>query len=64
MWAASEDTDMNLKKLITSKIVKEATGKLLPMEDPTKKIGVKAKIAALLAAIAAAATAGSQLLGG
>lgn len=55
---------MNLKKLITGIVVKEATGKLLPMDTPAPKLGKKAKAAALLGTIAVAASAASQFLGG
>ena len=55
---------MNLKKIITKIAVKEAAGKILPMDDAGPKLGKKSKLAALLAAIAAVAAAGAQYLGG
>ena len=58
---------MDLKKLIGNaakdKILAEATKKILPMEADVPKLGWKAKLAGILATIAAIATAGSQLLG-
>lgn len=59
---------MDLKKLIgkvaKDKVLGGAANKILPMENDTPKLGWKAKLAGVLAAIAAIATAGSQLLGG
>jgi hypothetical protein len=51
---------MDLKKLL----IKEATRKILPMEDDKPKLGGKAKAAALLGTVAAVATAASHFLGG
>jgi hypothetical protein len=54
---------MNLKNLITKIAVKEAAGKILPMTDAPKPVlGWKARLAAALAIIGAAATALSQYL--
>jgi hypothetical protein len=54
---------MNLKNLITKLVVKEATGKILPMDPaPKPALGWKARLAAALAIIGAAATALSQYL--
>jgi hypothetical protein len=57
---------MSLKNLIKSVVVKEATSKILPMgTDVTKsKLGWKAKLAGILATIAAIAAAGAEFLGG
>ena len=53
-----------LKKEVEKAIIKKAAGKILPMDEaPTPKLGKKAKIAGLLGAIAAIATAGAQYLG-
>lgn len=49
---------MDLKKMIA----KEAVGKLLPMDTPKGKLGGKAKLAGILATIAALAGAASQFL--
>lgn len=58
---------MNLKKLLGNvakdKILGGNANKILPMEEPSK-LGPKAKLAGILATIAAIAAAGSQLLGG
>jgi hypothetical protein len=51
---------MDLKKML----IKEAAGKLLPMEDDKPRVGKKTKAAALLGTIAAVATAASHFLGG
>lgn len=51
---------MNLKKII----VKEATGKILPMDTDKPKLGDKAKVAAFLGTVAAIAAAGAHFLGG
>ena len=50
---------MDWKKLIFEDVV----GKLVPMNSTGKKLTGKAKVAAILAAIAALATAGSHFLG-
>lgn len=59
---------MDLKKVIgkvaKDKLLGEATNKILPMDDEPKKLGWKAKLAGVLATVAAIAAAGSQLLGG
>lgn len=59
---------MNLKKMFESTlkdaVLKEAGNKILPMDHEPKKLGFKAKLAGVLATIAAIAAAGSQLLGG
>lgn len=58
---------MDLKKTIgrvgKDILLKQATNKILPMEGDKPKLGWKAKLAGVLATIAAIATAGSQLLG-
>lgn len=54
---------MNLKKIITGIAVKEATGKLLPMEDAKPKLGKKAKLTGVVIAVAALLTALSDYLG-
>lgn len=58
---------MNLKKIVGAvtkdKILGGAANRILPMEEAPKKLGWKAKLAGVLATIAAIATAGSQLLG-
>lgn len=51
---------MDWKKLIFEDVV----GKLVPMGGSGKKLTGKAKVAAILAAIAAAATAASHFIGG
>jgi len=59
---------MNLKKLATDQlkkaVVKKATNQILPMDGTKPKLGTKAKLAGILATIAAVATAASQYLGG
>lgn len=55
---------MNLKNIIKKVIVKEAAGSILPMDGTKPKLGTKAKIAGILATIAAVAGAASQYLGG
>ena len=55
---------MNLKNIIKKVIVKEAAGGILPMDGTKPKLGTKAKIAGILATIAAVAGAASQYLGG
>lgn len=55
---------MDLKKIIAKKVMKEAAGKILPMDVAKPKLGKKAKLAAILGAIAAAVAAGANLLGG
>jgi hypothetical protein len=61
-----KEEDMNLKNLIKTVVVKEATNKILPMgTDVSKpKIGWKTKLAGILATIAAIAAAGAEVLGG
>ncbi len=55
---------MNLKNILTKIVAKEAAGKILPMTDAPKPVlGWKARLAAALAIIGAAATALSQYLG-
>ena len=59
---------MNLKKLATDQlkkaVVKKAAGQILPMDGTKPKLGTKAKLAGILATIAAVAAAASQYLGG
>jgi hypothetical protein len=59
---------MDLKKLaqkeLKKAVVKEATKKILPMDAPKPKVGLKAKIAGILATIAAIAAFGAEYLGG
>jgi hypothetical protein len=59
---------MNLKKLATDQlkkaVMKKAAGQILPMDSTKPKLGTKAKLAGILATIAAVATAASQYLGG
>jgi hypothetical protein len=58
---------MNLKKLATDQlkkaVVKKAAGGILPMDGTKPKLGTKAKLAGILATIAAVAAAASQYLG-
>lgn len=58
---------MDLKKTIgriaKDKLVGAATNKILPMDSDQPKLGWKAKVAGILAAIAAGATMLSQYLG-
>lgn len=59
---------MDLKKVI-GKVAKDQilggnANKILPMEGEPKQLGWKAKLAGILATVAAIAAAGSQLLGG
>jgi hypothetical protein len=54
---------MNLKNLITKIAVKEAAGKIMPMDPaPKPALGWQGRLAAALAIIGAAATALSQYL--
>ena len=55
---------MGLKSIIKKIAIKEAAGKILPMDGVQPKLGKKAKIAGVLGAIAAVAGALSQYLGG
>jgi hypothetical protein len=59
---------MNLKKLAADRLkkaaVKNVTVKILPMDSAKPKVGTKAKLAGILATIAAVAAAASQYLGG
>ena len=68
MRRGSKEADMNLKKMFESTLkdvaLKEASNKILPMDADAPKLGWKAKLAGVLATIAAIAAAGSQLLGG
>jgi hypothetical protein len=58
------DLKSTLKKEAEKAILKKAAGKILPMGGEKPKLGKKAKLAALLGAIAAVAAAGAQYLGG
>jgi len=58
------DLKSKLKKEVEKAILKEAAGKILPMDGEKPKLGTKTKLAALLGAIAALAAAGAQYLGG
>lgn len=58
------DFKSTLKKEAEKALLKKAAGKILPMNDAQPKLGKKAKLAALLGAIAALAAAGAQYLGG
>jgi len=59
------DFKSKLKKEAEKALLKQAVGKILPMDEaPKPKLGKKAKLAALLGAIAAVAAAGAQYLGG
>ena len=63
MLLGCKESSMNLKNLITKLVVKEAAGKILPMDPaPKPALGWKARLAAALAIIGAAATALSQYL--
>ena len=63
MLLGYKEITMNLKNLITKIAVKEAAGKIMPMADaPKAALGWKARLAAALAIIGAAATALSQYL--
>jgi len=58
------DLKSTLKKEAEKALLKKAAGKILPMDGDKPKLGKKAKLAALLGAIAAVAAAGAQYLGG
>jgi hypothetical protein len=59
------DFKSKLKQEAEKVILKKAVGKILPMDEaPKPKLGKKAKLAALLGAIATLAAAGAQYLGG
>jgi len=58
------DFKSKLKKEAEKALLKQAVGKILPMDGDKPKLGKKTKIAALLGAIAAVAAAGAQYLGG
>jgi hypothetical protein len=59
------DFKSKLKQEAEKVILKKAAGKILPMDEaPKPKLGKKAKLAALLGAIATLAAAGAQYLGG
>jgi hypothetical protein len=55
---------MNLKKLIKKAALEQVADKILPIDEPKPKLGKKAKLAALLGAIATIAAGGAQYLGG
>lgn len=58
---------MSLKKLaidqLKKAVAKKAAGQILPMDSTSQKLGTKAKVAGILATIAAVAGAASQYLG-
>ena len=58
------DFKSKLKQEAEKVILKKAVGKILPMDDAQPKFGKKAKLAGILATIAALAAAGAQYLGG
>lgn len=58
------DFKSKLKKEAEKALLKQAVGKILPMDGDKPKIGKKAKIAGLLGVIAAIAAAAAQYLGG
>jgi hypothetical protein len=59
------DFKSKLKQEAEKVLLKKAVGKILPMDEaPKPKLGKKAKLAALLGAIATLAAAGAQYLGG
>ena len=53
-----------LKKEAEKALLKQAAGKILPMDGEKPKMGWKVKLAGILAIIGAAATALSQYLAG
>lgn len=55
---------MNLKDIVKKAVTKKAVSSILPMDGTKPKIGPKAKLAGILATIAAVAGAASQFLGG
>lgn len=55
---------MNLNNMIKKLVVKKAASEILPMDGAKPKLGTKAKLAGILATIAAVAGAASQYLGG
>lgn len=55
---------MNLKNIVKKVVAKKAVSSILPMDGTKPKIGPKAKLAGILATIAAVATAASQFLAG
>jgi len=57
------DFKSTLKKEAEKALLRKAAGKILPMDEAKPKLSKKAKIAGLLGAIAAIATAGAQYLG-
>lgn len=58
------DFKSKLKKEAEKALLKQAVGKILPMDGDKPKMGKKTKIAALLGVIATLAAAGAQYLGG
>jgi hypothetical protein len=54
---------MDWKSTLKKVVLKEAAGKILPMDEAKPKLGKKAKIAGLLGVIATVAAAGAQYLG-
>lgn len=58
---------MDLKNLIKKEaekaLLKKATDKILPMDSDAPKLGWKAKLAGILATVAAIAAAASEFLG-
>lgn len=58
------DFKSKLKQEAEKVVLKKAVGKILPMDNEKPKLGNKAKLAGILAAIAAIAAAGAQYLGG
>lgn len=55
---------MNLKNIVAKLAAKQATNKIIPMDGDKPKLSGKAKLAGVLATIAAIAGALSQYLGG
>jgi hypothetical protein len=58
------DFKSKLKKEAEKVLLKQAVGKILPMDGDKPKMGKKTKLAAILGAVAAIAAAGAQYLGG
>jgi hypothetical protein len=56
------DLKNTLGRIAKEKLIGEATNKILPMEGDKPKIGLKAKIAGILATIAAVATMAAEYL--
>jgi hypothetical protein len=64
MQLGSKEITMSLKNIIAKVVVKKAASKIIPMEAAAPVLGKKAKLAGVLAAVAALVTALSNYMAG